>query len=163
MDRDRRAYPDPYVRTADEKDLGELVDLERICFTTDRMSRRSFARFLKRPDTARFLVLADEGNVAGYALALLHKQRSSARLYSIAIAPRLSGRGFGRILLREMERVVGREGWHRLRLEVRADNLAAIALYQSEGFQEVDRLPRYYADHMLAIRFEKLLPCAPGT
>jgi [ribosomal protein S18]-alanine N-acetyltransferase len=54
-------------------------------------------------------------------------------------------------------------GRRALRLEVRADNGAAIALYERLGFREFGRYDYYYADGARALRFEKALgaPASP--
>ena len=45
----------------------------------------------------------------------------------------------------------------RVRLEVREDNVRAIALYERCGYRLRDRVPEYYADGATALRFLKSL------
>jgi len=67
-----------------------------------------------------------------------------AHLLNICIDPKYSGRGHGRYYLRQL---IERANQHKARmffLEVRASNYAAIALYHSEGFNEVGVRKGYY-------------------
>ena len=48
-------------------------------------------------------------------------------------------------------------GCDRLRLEVRADNEAAIGLYERRGYARFAETPDYYEDGEAAFRFEKAL------
>src|SRR5262249_4136377 len=88
--------PTARIRKAAHDDLDALVQLEHHVFTTDRLSRRSLQRFLASP-TAEVLVADDGGNhLVGTAIVLFRPRSAVARLYSIAVAPHLGGRGLGR-------------------------------------------------------------------
>jgi len=54
---------------------------------------------------------------------------------TLAVAARARRRGVGRMLLRAVEPWARRVGVLKLRLDVRAGNEAAIALYEAEGFE----------------------------
>ena len=123
---------------------------------SDRMSARQFSHHLANPRAA-LRVLAEAGTVLGYALVLVRAGTRPARLYSIAVDHELRGRGLGAALLGDAERAARRFGRDRLRLEVRADNRAALALYRGAGYQPFDRRPGYYEDGMVAVRLEKTL------
>ena len=49
-----------------------------------------------------------------------------------------------------------------MRLEVRADDLGAIALYKTSGYHTFGRHTGYYDGRIDALRFEKLLSPEPG-
>jgi ribosomal-protein-alanine N-acetyltransferase len=59
--------------------------------------------------------------------------------------------GVASALLAEVERRAGEDGATRLLLEVREDNTAAAAFYQSRGFAEVGRRRGYYRDGAAAV------------
>jgi len=80
-----------------------------------------------------------------------------ARLYSIAVAPHMSGKGVASQLLKAVERVARRRGCTTVRLEVHETNHAAIARYRKQGYQEFGRHRRYYDDGGDALRFHKNL------
>ena len=80
-----------------------------------------------------------------------------ARLYSIAVAPHMSGRGIGPQLLAAAERAAARRGRRVMRLEVHDHNTRAISRYEKSGFRQFGRYRDYYDDHGDALRFEKPL------
>ncbi|HUB52509.1 MAG TPA: ribosomal protein S18-alanine N-acetyltransferase [Terracidiphilus sp.] len=82
--------------------------------------------------------------VCGFAIASLILPE--AELESIAITPGVQRQGIGRKLLSELLRRLQQAGVETVFLEVRASNSAAIGLYNSFGFNETGRRPRYYSD-----------------
>jgi ribosomal protein S18 acetylase RimI-like enzyme len=144
------------IRRGKPADLDALIELEGLSFTTDRMSRRSFRHFLGSPKAA--LVVAEHrSRIAGYALVLYPPRSSIGRLYSIAVAPHISGRGVGPLLLEAAERAAVRHGRRLMRLEVHDHNTRAIARYEKSGYRLFGRHRDYYDDHGDALRFEKPL------
>jgi len=148
--------PAPLIRNAGIADIPALTAIEARCFDDDRLSRRSFQHLLTRGHAIN-LVIESAGRVAGYAVVLLHKGTSLARLYSIAVEPELRTRGLGTMLLEEAERRAAAEGCAFMRLEVRPDNVSAVARYRAAGYREFGVLSDYYADHSEALRMEKPL------
>jgi len=125
-------------------------------FTTDILSRRSFRRFLASPHAS--LIVAEEGGkFAGYVLVLYPPRSKLARLYSIAVAPHIGGRGVGPQLLAAAEAMARRRGRRAMRLEVHEHNTRAIARYEKSGYRLFGRHRNYYDDHGDALRFEKPL------
>ena len=150
------------VREATPADLDGLVALENLCFTADRLSRRSFARLIGGP-TASFRVVRRAGRMVGSALLLFRAGSGIARLYSVAVDPGHRGSGLGALLVGDCEATALARGRAILRLEVRADNAAAIRLYERLGYGRIGRYRRYYADKTDAIRFEKRLEALGGA
>lgn len=146
------------IRPATLSDLNALLTIEQRCFTADRLSRRSFRHMIIKAH-AELLLLEEAGVIGGYVLVLFHAGTSLARLYSIAILPELRGRGAGRRLMTAAEQAALARGCIALRLEVRADNLTSIRLYESMGYRRFGFYDAYYEDRMDALRYEKrLLP-----
>ncbi len=144
------------VCAASLDDLDAIEALELAAFPGDRLSRRSLRGFIRSPN--RPLIVAKSGRkLAGYALVALRKGGAGARLYSLAVDPALARRGVGRTLLQAAERYVRAHGRGVLRLEVRYDNVSAIALYEKMGYRQFGQYEGYYADGAAALRFEKLL------
>ena len=80
--------------------------------------------------------------IIGYVV--LSCAAGEGHLLNICVAPEHQGHGQGRRLLQQVFEVAR---WHRLQrvfLEVRPSNPHAIALYDSEGFNEIGRRPNYY-------------------
>jgi [ribosomal protein S18]-alanine N-acetyltransferase len=137
-------------------DLGELLALEETVFTTDKLSRRSFRHFLTSPHAS--LIVAEEGGkFAGYVLVLYPPRSKAARLYSIAVAPHIGGRGIGPKLLAAAEETAKRRRRRTMRLEVHERNTRAIARYEKSGYRLFGRHHEYYDDRGHALRFEKPL------
>lgn len=151
------------IRRARQTDIPVLVDIERRCFDTDRLSRRNFLWMMKRGHSAIY-VAEVAGAIAGYVLVLFHAGTSLARLYSIATLPEVRGFGLGAALLKAAEAAAREDGSTSMRLEVRPDNTEAIRLYEKAGYRPFTVWPDYYEDHAEAIRYEKRIQYAdPGT
>ncbi len=87
-------------------------------------------------------VLLEHQLVIGYGLVSV--AADEAHVLNVCIAPERQGRGLGRVLLRALVQLARDHGAVRAFLEVRPSNPGAIALYHSEGFNEIGRRPRYY-------------------
>jgi len=150
----RTLMPDFQLRQATSKDLDALVALENRCFTEDRLSRRSFRRFLEMPRD-RLIVAEANGELVGYCLVLMSAATRLARIYSIAVSPTVRGQGVGEKLVREAESEAAEAGRIVMRLEVREDNRGAISLYKRLGYRQFGTYRDYYEDHGTALRFER--------
>ncbi|WP_445145343.1 GNAT family N-acetyltransferase [Dyella sp. Tek66A03] len=145
------------VRRAELSDLDDLVALEETSFATDRLSRAQYRRHLDS-ETAQVLVAsANHRRFLGTAVVFFRKGTQVARLYSIATSTTARGKGVGSALLDAAEHAAKRRRCHALRLEVRADNDAAVRLYERLGYQRIGHYERYYGDGADAWRYEKKL------
>lgn len=151
---------DAPIRLATLDDLDALVALEERCFTTDRLSRRSF-RYMLTDARASTQVWDEGGDLGGYVLVLYSKGTALARLYSIAVDAAVRGRGVGRALVDAAEAEALERGCVSMRSEVRRDNTASLGLFERAGYQVFDQVDDYYEDHMGALRFERTLVPRP--
>jgi ribosomal-protein-alanine acetyltransferase len=149
------------IREAEPSDINELVELERAAFASDRLSRRQL-RTLAASPSASLQVAERGGRPVGYVLVLTRRGSRTARLYSIAVAPAAAGSGLGSLLLRTAEEAARARGADELRLEVRADNISAIRLYQAHGYAAFGRREDYYQDGSPALRYSRHLRDRPG-
>lgn len=145
---------DLQFRQATLADTEALLALENRCFKDDRISRRSFRRFIEMPRD-RVIVATEDDQLVGYSLVLMQANTRLARIYSIAVNPELQGRGLGEQLIGESERQAAAAGRIIMRLEVRTDNAGAIALYRRLGYRQFGTYRDYYDDHGDALRFER--------
>lgn len=134
-------------------DVDALVELEKN-FETDRLKRPALARLVSR-ETADVWVAMLDGAVVGDAIVLFRKGFASSRLYSLVVAPQARGLGMARMLLLRAEEGARERGAASMRLEVRADNAAAIGLYRALGYVEVGTTDEYYEDGSTALRMRK--------
>lgn len=88
------------------------------------------------------LAMERDGLLIGYGVLSL--AADEAHVLNICIDPLVQSRGLGRQLLRALVRLASDRGAQRVFLEVRPSNTPALALYHSEGFNEIGRRPRYY-------------------
>jgi len=142
------------IRPAELEDLDALVSLENRCFEGDRLDKGSLRWTLNRP-TALCLVEEAEGRVRGYVL--LRSREEFVRILSLAVDPEARRQGVAKALLEEAEKVVRELGGQSLVLELREDNAAALALYESLGFKQTGTLLGYYHDRSDARRMQKAL------
>ncbi len=145
------------IRSATPEDVDALLQLEAI-FPGDRMSRQSFRRLLKR-GVASILVYDQDGAVVANSVVLYRRGSSIGRIYSLVVHPNTQGRGVARALLKAAESAALSKGCTSLRLEVRADNHAALALYAKTGYIPFGQVNNYYQDHTPAQRLLK--PISP--
>jgi len=150
------------VRPACLADLPSLLLLEEVCFSCDRMSRRSFVHLMRRGH-AGIWVSETQGRINGSIVLLYRAGASVARLYSIAVHPDKQGCGIGRALLGTGEQAVRALGLPYIGLEVAVSNRSALALYRRSGYIIWSRLPAYYEGGEAALRLRKHLEPACCT
>lgn len=85
------------------------------------------------------------GELVGYAV--LMPAVDEAHLLTIGIAAKHQRRGLGRELLEKMIKMAREAGIHRVILEVRPSNTAALALYRKCGFNQIGLRRGYYPAH----------------
>lgn len=144
-------------RPATLTDLPALVALEAL-FPGDRLSACSLRRLLRSPSACLRVVDADGvDGLAASGVLLTRIGSRVGRIYSLVVAPGARGRGLARSLVADLEQEARRRGCARVRLEVRADNASARALYAALGYVERTRLPGYYDDGGDGLRLEREL------
>ena len=134
-----RAEPLPALRPLRESDLDAVMAIESRAYPFP-WTRGIFRDCLQAAYPA--WVLLEGGAVGGYAVMSL--AADEAHVLNICVAPEHQGRGLGRYLLRALLKQARGRRAERVFLEVRPSNPGAKALYESEGFNEIGRRPRYY-------------------
>ena len=134
---------DPVFDPMKDADLAEVLAIERLAFASP-WTRQSFLFDLHDNPFARSIVAREVagGPVIGYGCTWhVHEE---LRINNIAVHPDWRGSAIGRGLLRRML-AEGRDAGCRIALlEVRPSNVAARALYESEGFVQIGRRKNYY-------------------
>ncbi|HEX4058192.1 MAG TPA: GNAT family N-acetyltransferase [Galbitalea sp.] len=97
----------------------------------------------------------DDGTVVGMA-ALVDRGDGSAELKRMFVPEAARGRGVARALLRTVERHAAQAGLTVLQLETGPLQLAALALYESCGFELIPNFGKYAGDPN-SVCFEKRL------
>jgi ribosomal protein S18 acetylase RimI-like enzyme len=151
------------IRPALLNDVNTLLSIELACFDYDACSKRSFRHFIKQPHIT-ILVAEIAGQILGYAVMLLRKNSSRARLYSIAVQPEWHGQGLAKKLLAALEsRLYLLPHISSIYLEVHQSNLKALAFYQLRGYQIFGEYHCYYDDGASAWRMLKPLQALAPT
>ena len=112
------------------------MELEHRVFATDRLSRRSLRHFLSSPTAEVIVAESEGGQLAGTAIVLFRPRSAVARLYSIAVAPQMGGRGVAPMLLEAAEEAALARDCRAIRLEVHQTNHAAISRYRKSGYRD---------------------------
>jgi ribosomal protein S18 acetylase RimI-like enzyme len=156
-----------HARPADARELQELqasIYADGRWFVGDEPPHTfMLSRRLQRLDALESLYLVAEyrGDLAGWLeLNRLQPRRMQhVALLTIAVGAQWRRLGIGRALLRRSFSWAQQVGLHKITLNVRAGNTAAIALYEAEGFvhegREVDQfaVDGGFEDNLVMARF----------
>lgn len=131
------------IRDFKRADLDDLIRLDARLFGADAFSRGTFMALLNSPGCV-FRIgevgTALGGYVAGYALY------RGGYIASVAVDVPYRGRGYGRRLMEDVHRIFRLRHVQTVKLHVRVNNEAAVALYHGLGYQVERTIPRYYED-----------------
>ncbi|MGE5598380.1 MAG: ribosomal protein S18-alanine N-acetyltransferase [Bacteroidota bacterium] len=125
-------------------DLDEVLAVENLSFTTP-WSRQSFYYELTENPRALYLVVREDGNLAGYiGMWIVFDE---GHITNLAVHPGHRRRGVATLLLDALTAAAKERGVTRLTLEVRRSNVAAQLLYARYGFVCSGVRRRYYRDN----------------
>jgi ribosomal protein S18 acetylase RimI-like enzyme len=134
----------PLVRPARSYDIGEIAEIAKRPGAA-RWSREAYAAEAERTDS--IFLAADDGAVAGYAVARLFE--NEAQLLDFAAAA--DGLGTGRALWSALTAAARARGAAKLTLEVSSASSRALLFYKRAGAHVVGRRPKFYNDGSDAI------------
>ena len=130
------------IEYMDKTHLPEVMEIDRACFP-EPWSEKSFVDEMENDNTAYFV--AKEDRVLGYAGIWCVFE--NADITNIAVSPDFRRRGVGEKLLLALVTEAKIRGADNIRLEVRANNTAAIMLYEKCGFSKIGVRKKYYSDN----------------
>ena len=129
-------------------DLARVIEIAASLPDAPHWSQAAYIDALKPDSTpSRFALVATEVGsdlVLGFAVARLVPPQ--AELETIAVAAKRQRQGLASRLFSALAGDLRAADVRELLLEVRASNQPALTFYQSVGFRETGRRPRYYAD-----------------
>jgi ribosomal-protein-alanine N-acetyltransferase len=133
------------LRPARWWDIPALTEIEADLFGSDAWSAETFwGELAGVPDTRWYRLAEAAGEIVGYVgLAAID---GTGDVQTVAVRRDRQGTGLGAVLLDALLVEAKERGCAEVLLEVRADNVAARALYAKRGFVEIAERPRYYAD-----------------
>ncbi|HUR41345.1 MAG TPA: ribosomal protein S18-alanine N-acetyltransferase [Verrucomicrobiae bacterium] len=128
------------LRPMHEAHLEQVLDIERRAYPfpwTDGIFRDCL-----KVGYSAWIVAGPEGEVLAYSV--MSMAVGEAHILNLCVEPAYHQQGLGRFLLSHLQRLARGAGMDILLLEVRKSNAAAIALYQSSGFQKLGVRKGYY-------------------
>ncbi len=139
----------PGVRTFDfERDGQSWVRANAAAFDwhpeQGKLTLKDLEARMREPwfDPDMFLVIDDEtrtGELAGFSWLKVEPNSKIGEIYALASVPSMRGRGLGKdLLVASLELLLDR-GCTRADLFVESDNQVAVELYESFGFEQVER------------------------
>ena len=134
---------DRIIRTADERDLDVLEELERLCFLRP-WTREALSQELGDQHQRVVVKALLNEQVVGYAALWIIVDEG--HITRIAVHPQHRGRGVGKELVRALVQHGMEGGCIGFTLEVREGNRAARAMYESLGFRAQGKRPGYYEE-----------------
>jgi len=127
------------VRSATEKDLGRVLEIDRLSFPTP-WTHHCFKVVLKDV----FFVI-EQKEIMGYLVACLCDLGLKAEILRIAVHPDHRGKGIAKELIETMLQLLSKENVESVELEVNTANRSAVKLYEKFGFK-IKRIATFIAD-----------------
>ena len=137
------------------EDIPGILAIERASFSEDAYPEELFYYYVEQTKTI-FLVARAGRRPTGYVIA--RRDRWGAEIISLAVLPRARKRGIGEKLLTAVIHRFRRQDVRTIRLMVRVDNAAAIALYRQLGFHPAGHVTGYYEDGSAALKMRRVEP-----
>ena len=134
----------PKVRRMTFLDVDGVYEVESQTFSTP-WSRASFVAEVTDNDLACYLVLEDQGTIAGFAGMWIVVDE--AHVTNIALLPAYRGKGLGEKLVTALLETARRRHAVSMTLEVRTSNEIAQSLYRKLGFLPTGIRRAYYVDN----------------
>lgn len=149
------------IRRAAAADLDAIMRIEQEAFGAESWSRQAMGKDLGSAQS-HYLVLTADGSVQAFGGVLVPGEGADADILTIAVARTQRGHGWGRLLFRALVAEAEERGVRNVFLDVREDNVAARALYASEGFDVVNRRAGYYPSGAAALVMRRALRESAG-
>lgn len=152
------------IHVGTPSDVDDLMAIECAAFASDRIGRAEFEQLTQSAEAA--VLVASYGSARAGALVLKRVGsglETEAYLYSLGVVPAFRRLGVGDALLDEALAMASRWQAWRMMLEVRPDNLGAIAFYAGAGFNSIGRRSDWYEDGAPALHMARLLPWTPSS
>lgn len=130
------------LRVAGPDDLELFAVLEAEVFSEDPWTPYMIAEELSSPASRYWIATDESGDVVGYGGAKVGGDQ--ADVMTIGVRSHARGRGIGAAILDELLAWSREAGARDIFLDVRPSNEGAIRLYETRGFVEIGRRPRYF-------------------
>lgn len=132
------------VRLAEEGDVHEVAELDKLCFAMP-WSEESFRQEFTENERALYIVAEIGGRIVGYAGMWVILDEG--HITNVCVHPDYRKRHIGEGILRVLIAAGAQVGVERTTLEVRKSNAPAIALYEKLGFVQEGVRKGYYENN----------------
>lgn len=154
------------LRPAVAADVPAIAAIERKSFhhPGERFEIRR-VRYLTNNPRMIVTVAEKKGELLGWVAGFvwLRGKIPWGRVYAIAVDPKARGQKVGLRLMENMIGILKKRGAQQIFLEVRADNPAALRLYDKLGFNVCHTLPDFYGRGLAALRMVRVTASSPAA
>ena len=136
------------VRAMTAQDIDEVLMLAARFVEAPHWTRRDYEQILLTASTfltRRAFIALSDSNLAGFAAAGWLPGEAAAEVEGLVVDEKYRRQGMGSALIGACMEWAANAGALSMRLEVRASNAAALALYHRHGFSPVGRRRAYYS------------------
>ena len=133
------------IRPMQLEDLPQVIALDQLCFTLPWPPSSYRFELLENQAARCWVAATNEDQIVG--VLVMWFIVDEAHIATIAAHPNVRRQGIGRALLLTGLHQAVEQNMLTATLEVRAQNEAAIRLYEQFGFEVVGRRKRYYHDN----------------
>ena len=137
--------PSPQLRESNVDDAQNLASLHAVSFAELQRWDAASIRSLMAQPTTTSLALTHNDMILGFIMASFIAGESE--ILTLAIHPEHRRKGYAKTLIEKYIEQHSAKGLEKIFLEVAANNIAAIHLYQSLGFTIISKRANYYATH----------------
>ena len=130
-----------YLSEIDQKFLSQLRAIDCACLG-DFWSLEAYQREIDNSSSCVLGLTTENHQLLGFGC--LWSILEEAHITILAVRPEYQGQGFGKAIVWGLLKKARDHQLQWATLEVRASNHVAIALYESFGFKEIGRRPKYY-------------------
>ncbi len=147
---DERKY---VIEVASWRDVRDLRELEKVCFTHDAWPLMDVMGVLVFPDVVRLRAVGD-GKMVGFIASDTRKSMDTGWILTLGVLPEWRRIGIAQALLSECE---SRMGMGKVKLTVRRGNNSAVKLYEKMGYRLANIWRNYYRNGEDGLVMEKVM------
>ena len=136
------------VRAMTAEDIDDVLMIAARFVEAPHWTRRDYEQILLTASTfltRRAFIALSDSNLAGFAAAGWLPGEAAAEVEGLVVDEKYRRQGMGSALIGTCMEWAANAGALSMRLEVRASNAAALALYHRHGFSPVGRRRAYYS------------------
>lgn len=132
------------IRKMTDEDLDEIDILEQDIFSSPWPRKEYEYEIHENPYSNPYVIIENDEIVAYFDYWLIFERGEIA---TIGVKKEYRRRGYGQVMIDYIVKDLNEKGAENISLEVRVSNFSAIALYEKNGFIQVNVRKNYYEDN----------------